>query len=167
MQIVIPLSEQTINIEINTNKINNDGKVVDIDKTFKINILFIIFIVLVLLTMAAVALSIYLVIKYLKKDIYKSKVNKLLRDYDRIIVNGKISIDESQYSNKIYPESFEEMVDAAQTLEVPIYYYEAIKNEKCFFIIVKDNTLYKYRLTRAFLEKNPNNKIEKNIKEDK
>ena len=64
MQIVIPLSEQTINIEINTNKINNDGKVVDIDKTFKINILFIIFIVLVLLTMAAVALSIYLVIKY-------------------------------------------------------------------------------------------------------
>ena len=52
------------------------------------------------------------------------------------------------------------MIDAAQTLEVPIYYYEAIPNEKCFFIIVKNNTLYKYRLTRAFLEKNPNNKKE-------
>lgn len=167
MQIVIPLSEQTINITINTNEIKNSGKYVDTNRTFKLNILFIIFIVLSLLTIACVVVSVYLLSKYLKKDIYKNKVNKLLRDYDRIIVNGKINIDESKFNNKIYPESFEEMVDAAQTLEVPIYYYEAIKNEKCFFVIVKDNTLYKYRLTRAFLEKNPNNKKEKLIEEDK
>ena len=45
------------------------------------------------------------------------------------------------------------MVDASQTLNSPILYYEVIKNEKCFFVIIKDDTMYKYRVSKAYLEK--------------
>lgn len=156
MQMVIPLLEQTVDISMDTNEIKDSGRVIDTNNKFKVEnlLFFVLFIVTSLIALINFLLSIYFIYKYSKKDIYRSKVNKLLRDYDRIIVNGKISIDEKKYTNKIQPDSFEDMVDAAQTLGVPIYYYEAIENEKCFFVIVKDDTLYKYRITRAFLEKN-------------
>lgn len=156
MQMVIPLLEQTVDISMDTNEIKDSGRVIDTNNKFKVEnlLFFVLFIVTSLIALINFLLSVYFIYKYSKKDIYRSKVNKLLRDYDRIIVNGKISIDEKKYTNKIQPDSFEDMVDAAQTLGVPIYYYEAIENEKCFFVIVKDDTLYKYRITRAFLEKN-------------
>lgn len=167
MGISIPLSEQTIGITMNTDEINNDGVLLGSTKLFTISnyLLFILFIILSLITIASGAVDVYFYLKNFKNDKYKELVNKILNQYDRIIVNGKISIDESNFPNKVYPDTIEEMVDAAQTLEVPIYYYEAIPNEKCFFVIIKDDTLYKYRLTRAFLEKNPNNKIEDNVSE--
>lgn len=163
MQISIPLSEQTLGITINTDKINDSGTLVGVNKLFTISnyILFIVFIMLFIITIASIILDINFYLNNFKKDKYRELVNKILNQYDRIIVNGKVSINEANFPNKIYPDTIEEMVDAAQTLEVPIYYYEAIPNEKCFFVIIKGDTLYKYRLTRAFLEKNPSNKVEK------
>ncbi len=162
MQINIPLSEQTINITMNTDEINNSGTLINNNKPFIISnyLLLTVFIILAIVSTISIIQNINLYFKSVKKDKYKETVKKILNQYDRIIVNGKVSIDESKFDNIIYPDTIEEMIDAAQTLEVPIYYYEAIPNEKCFFIIVKNNTLYKYRLTRAFLEKNPNNKKE-------
>lgn len=167
MQISIPLSEQTLGITINTDKINDSGTLVGVNKLFTISnyILFIIFIMLFIITIASIILDINFYLNNFKKDKYRELVNKILNQYDRIIVNGKVSINEAYFPNKIYPDTIEEMVDAAQTLEVPIYYYEAIPNEKCFFVIIKNDTLYKYRLTRAFLEKNPSNKVENNNSE--
>lgn len=169
LQMTIPLSEATLNIKMDTDEIDNSGTLGKVYNVFKIHNepLFIIFILLTIVSLISAMIDIYLYIKYFKKDIYRNKVNKLLNDYDRLIVNGRMSIDESRYPNKIYPETFEEMVDAAQNLEVPIMYYEPIPGEKSFFVIVKDDTLYKYRLTRAFLEKNPTNKVEKEVKETK
>ncbi len=161
MQISIPLSEQTLSISMDTDEINDSGTFIDSSKTCISNyLLFIVSIILTIISILSIIQDVNFYIKSLKKDNYKETVKKILNQYDRIIVNGKVSIDESKFSNIIYPDTIEEMIDAAQTLEVPIYYYEAIPNEKCFFIIVKNNTLYKYRLTRAFLEKNPNNKKE-------
>ena len=161
LQIVIPLSEQTVNIKMNTEEIHETGTVISTGALFKVHnqLLFIIFVFVCVVFVANLILDIYLYLKDFKKDVYKSKVDRILRDYDRIIVNGRVSIDENRFSNKVYPESFEEMVDAAQQLESPIYFYEVIPNEKCFFVIAKDSTLYKYRLTKAFLEKNNTNKF--------
>ena len=163
LQMSIPLSEQTVNIKMDADEIEDSGTLLNSNKLFTISnyLMFIVFIILSVVTIASIVLDIYFYIKNFKKDKYKETVEKILRQYDRIIVNGKISIDESKFKNKIYPDTIEEMVDAAQTLEVPIYYYEAIPNEKSFFVIIKNNTLYKYRLTRAFLEKNPDNKKQK------
>ena len=53
------------------------------------------------------------------------------------------------------------MVDASQNLKSPILFYEVIKGEKCFFVIIKDDTLYKYRLTKAYLEREKREKSKK------
>ena len=44
------------------------------------------------------------------------------------------------------------MVDASINENSPILFYEVIPNEKSFFIIAKDKTLYKYRLSKVELE---------------
>lgn len=162
LRVIIPLSEQTVNIKLDIDKIDENGVVFGSNEPFKIKnkVFFVVFIILLLLTIISIVINVYLYLKNNKRDIYKIKVQRILNEYDRLIVNGRFSIDENKFNNKIYPESFEEMVDAATQLEVPIYYYEVIPNEKCFFVIVKDRTLYKYRLTKAFLEKNPNNRVE-------
>ena len=110
--------------------------------------------IILLVTIFIISLDVYIYLKYLKKDIYRTKVKKLLSDYDRLIVKGKVDIDEKKYNNKIITENFKELVDAAQNLNQPILFYEIIPNEKCFFIVIKDDTLYKYRLTKAYLQNN-------------
>ena len=168
LQIIIPISEATLQIKMNTNEINNSGVLGQDNTLFRIDnlILFVISILLILLMIGSLLFNIYVYFKYFKKDIYKTTVNKILRDYDRLIVKGKVNIDEKKYSNCIITENFDEMVDAAQNLGVPILYYEPIPNEKSFFVVIKDDTLYKYRLTKAFLERNPNNKVEKEISKE-
>lgn len=167
LQIIIPLSEATLNIKMNSNEINNSGSLGDSNRLFIIenNVLFIVCVFLLLVTIFSIVLDIYIYLKNFKKDIYKAKVSKILKDYDRLIVNGKVNINEDNYENVVIIDDFKEIVDAAQNINQSILFYEAIPNEKCFFVVIADKTLYKYRLTRAFLEKNSNNKVEKEDKE--
>jgi hypothetical protein len=156
LQLVIPLSEATLNIKMDANEINNTNTLGNTKNLFKIKntLLFIICVLLLLVTIFNISLDVYIYLKFLKKDVYRTKVKKLLSDYDRLIVKGKVDIDENKYNNKIITEDFKELVDAAQNLNQPILFYETIPNEKCFFIVIKDDTLYKYRLTKAYLQNN-------------
>lgn len=164
LQISIPLSEQTLDIVMNTKELADSGSLNSNNVNFKINrpVIFGVFIVLALGTIALLVLDVYLYIKANKKDVYKAKVNKILKDYDRLIVGGKTDINEDKYENKIYLDNFEDMIDASQTLNVPILFYEVIPGEKCFFIVCKDDTLYKYRLTKAYLTKQKNINVQNN-----
>ncbi len=154
LQITIPLSEQTLNITIDKENINNNGDLlrtnaVDLGKAGNITISLVAIVVSIVLLLV----SRKLFVNYKKDNIYAIVVNKILKDYDKLIVSGKGTIQEDKYPNIIYPESFEEMVDASLNLQSPILFYNVIPGEKCFFVIVKDDTLYKYRITRAYQEK--------------
>lgn len=162
LQISIPLSEQTVDISIDTKTLSNSGYLTA-GKGFVIKnyFLYIMGIITIIISVICLIIACKLIKEYNSFNIYNNTVNRILRDYDRLIVNGQVTLDESKYSNVVIPETFEEMVDASQNLKSPILFYEVIKGEKCFFVITKDDTLYKYRLTRAYLEKkslnNPNN----------
>lgn len=164
IKITIPLFESTVGINIDTKKFNKDGKFGVTTKLIKVNnkSALILLGFVVILVILSIRLNIYIYLKYIKKDIYTSTVDKILKDYDRLIVVGTGDIDEATYKNKFYPENFIELLDAAQNLGVPIMYYEAIPGEKSFFIVVKDNTLYKYRISKAYLEK----ELDKNTNEE-
>lgn len=166
LQISIPLNEQTININILSDKINESGNLSsNISTTIKNKVSFVLAIIVLLISLSGIGLAVYLFLENRKKNIYSITVNKILKDYDRIIVNGNVELNENSFPNKIYPETFQEMVDASQILNSPILYYEVIKDEKCFFVIIKDDTMYKYRLTRAYLEKKESDSTyETNIK---
>ena len=154
LQISIPLSEQTLNIKILSDNINGSGNLTTpIKANIKNKVLFVLAILILLVSILGICLVVYLFLQNRKKNIYNITVNKILKEYDRIIVNGNVELNEDDIPNKIYPETFEEMVDASQTLNSPIVYYEVIKDEKCFFAIIKNGTMYKYRLTRDSLEK--------------
>lgn len=162
LQITIPLSEATLNIKMDANEINNTGSLGNRMRLIRVDNLplFLVTLMLLVITLFLIIIDIYIYIKYIKKDVYKHKVNRILKDYDRLIVHGSANIHESNYPNKFYPKSFKEMVDVAQNFNVPILFYEVIPGEKCFFIVAKDDILYKYRLTKAFLEKDPTNNNE-------
>ena len=152
-QITIPIGEATTTISLDTPNKNIDDQLIDV-VDFRVTNVFL-FILCVLFFISAIYFLILVVIKIYRlstKDIYNNTLNKILKNYDKVIVSGRITINEDNYDNIIYPETFEEMVDASVNEQSPILYYEVIPNEKSFFIIVKDNTLYKYRLSRSVLE---------------
>lgn len=161
LQIVIPLAESTLKINMNTDKINNSDIIKSTDNivSIKSKPFFVLFIASVILTIALIVLDIYLYLKHLQKDPYQIKLNNILKNYDRLIVSGDINIDESKYSNIICVDTFKELVDAAENFGVAIMHYEVIKGEKSIFIVSKDDTLVKYRVTKAYL-KNKKNKEE-------
>lgn len=153
LQIEIPLSEQTIDISINTENIDNVGALTTLKKvTIKNPFTVLLGIIMLVLSIIGISIFVELYQKYTINNIYDITVNKILKEYDRLIVNATMTINEKLYKNIIHPNKFTEMVDASTNLGEPILFYNVIPGEKCFFIIIKGDTLYKYRLTKAYLE---------------
>ena len=72
------------------------------------------------------------------------------------MINGSYentNIDETKFDNIIKIEKFEELVDAAENLSLPILFYEVIPGELSFFVVTNDKTLYKFTLDKAALTK--------------
>ena len=85
-----------------------------------------------------------------KNDIYRAEVDRILKNYDRLIISSsQPSIAESDYKNKVRVMSVEELLDVNEMTKEPIIYYEVIPNEKSYFIILKQDTLYKLTISRA------------------
>lgn len=161
LQITIPLTKNATEISIDTKNINNEDYLVS-DIRPGISNLYLLVLGVICFT-AAVIEFIYgekLYKIYVKGNIYNITVNRILKEYDKIIVNGNVSIDENNFTNKIYPETFIELVDASERLNSPILFYEVVPNEKCFFIIIKDHDLYKFRISKSYLEKE---EVERNL----
>ena len=154
LQITIPLTNEAIDITIDCKNIDNKDYIVSNLKPGITNVYYLI--LGIVCFVAAVFEFIYgekLYKIYVKGNIYNITVNRILNEYDKLIVNGNVSIDEANFTNKIYPETFIELVDASKRLNSPILFYEVVPNEKCFFIIIKDHDLYKFRISKSYLEK--------------
>ena len=154
LQITIPLTNEAIDITIDSKNIDKKDYIVSNLKPGITNVYYLI--LGIVCFVAAVFEFIYgekLYKIYVKGNIYNITVNRILNEYDKLIVNGNVSIDEANFTNKIYPETFIELVDASKRLNSPILFYEVVPNEKCFFIIIKDHDLYKFRISKSYLEK--------------
>lgn len=145
--LVIPLSEQTINIKINKNDIDTHDVLLEKISFKNINILqLIILIVFTLLDVYLIAKVVKKLLKYLGSiSEYEKKRNKILKEYDSIIVitESDVNINEYQVVDVI---SFSELIDVHDNLGSPILYYEIVPNRVCCFSIVKDGILYRYIL---------------------
>lgn len=86
-----------------------------------------------------------------KKSNYMRIRNSLLKEHDNVIVNSKNDPDFKGY-NVINCATFQELLDAQKVLSKPIIYNEYIKNQKCMFIIINDNDVYRYILKEADLD---------------
>ena len=159
LTISIPLTKNTIDIAMNTNKVDNNVDIAISDSKISNKYLFTTGII-----MASISLLVtgfILLSSESKNDIYRKEINRLLKNYDRLIItSSQPSIDESNYKNIITVMTIEELIDVTEISNEPIIYYEVIPNEKSYFIVLKQDTLYKLTITRASLEKQKNEKKE-------
>lgn len=151
--LIIPLSEQEINIGLEENTINETKKIV-LPSKFKLGeqkylILDVVLFVLLLIELVRLFKNIS-VIKS-KKSSYDRYVNRLLRGYDRLIVNVKTAPNMDDY-NVIKVENFDELLDLRDNIKEPIRYYVITEHQKCEFFITNHNDLYLYVVKSIDLE---------------
>ena len=142
--IKIPLSERAIEINFDSNNKEQNKQVLP-----KGNIIFnpeyLAMEILLFFISCYFALKI---LKYLStlvgvKTPYDKYVNKLLRDYDRLIVEVKTDLNKGNY-NIIELTSFNELLDVRDNLKLPIIYFNIVKHEKGEFYIKNNLDIYRY-----------------------
>ena len=145
--VVIPLTEQTINVSINSNNVTNQDRL--LEKIGLNNINWYNLGMFVILT----SLDLYLLVKLSKNikkyldsfSLYDKTLKKILRDYDSIIAN--INNDTVITKDKvIFVESFDELIDIHDNLGSPILFNEVVKGYKSYFTIIDNNMMYRYVL---------------------
>lgn len=79
---------------------------------------------------------------------YQTKLSQILREYDRIIVVARDGYESNVAKKIIKLASFDELLDARETLEKPII-YSKVNSVKSEFIVEDEEKLYKYVFKEA------------------
>lgn len=145
--ISIPLSESSLNIKLDYALINNNDDIIYNSKSgignyylFGISIFFFVIALIVMIN-----LIVYLNKIFGKKTEYEKTLDKLLRDYDRLIVESPTVINDDKY-NVIVVKSFLELLDVRDNLKMPIIFNEIKPKYESWFYIKEENDLYLYVL---------------------
>ncbi len=146
LDLVIPLSEQTIKVGMDTNDINNQVSVKS-KPTIQLNnmIYFIMFWIFVLFdTWVAILLLNSYAEERKRKGEYLFKLEKIEKQYDRAIVETNVLPEIT--SNVIDVGTFEELLDARENVEKPILHKKT--DIGSIFMIADDNIVYRYILRK-------------------
>ena len=143
MFVKIPLSEKSVNIELNYQDINNSNYIIQ-ENDSKLD--YIVFGILSLISLAATLIFTVQLIRLLtllrgKKSAYDKYINKILNEYDRLIVENGTGPD-TKTTNVIKISQFDELLDVRDNLKLPIMYYVIAKHTKCCFYIKHNRDLY-------------------------
>lgn len=146
INLIIPLSEKAINIKMDSLEIK-DQKVIVSLSNYKIDdvkylILGLVFLIITIVIFVRITKIVWN-LQY--NNSYDKLLKKILRQYDRLIVNTN-SMPNLKDRNIIELEDFSELLDAKDNLHKPIYYYEVTPHQKCYFFIKYDNDLIIYTL---------------------
>lgn len=154
INLIIPLSEKTINLKTEPLAIKNNSVKISLNH-YKINdIKYLIFALLFL--GLALTIFIYITKKTMslkpQANSYDKILRKILRQYDRLIVNVN-TMPNFEKSNTIEVDSFYELLDAKDSIHNAIFYYEVTPHQKCYFYINSDNKFIVYTLKNSNLKK--------------
>ena len=162
MSVTIPLSQKSININIDNSGINNTKNIVVDSETKFDNKMFIVIAVVIFIGSVACLLKfLELIFSMTKKPtVYDKYIKKVFADYDRLIVETKTAPNFDGL-NIIKIEKFEELLDARDTLKQPIMYFEVSAHIKCYFYIKNNTDVYLTTIKAVDLEGNDNEKKNK------
>lgn len=146
----IPLSSSVIKIENSkgnekTNKVYEG----DLVKTNKTVMSYIVIANIVVFLIICVLLKQLFV--FTNKSEYETALNKILKNYDDIIVNTTTVLDVAKYK-LIEIEEFKEILNLSRELLLPIMNYEVMKGKETWFYVVKDDILYRYVVSEEKLK---------------
>ena len=146
ISVKIPLSQKAIEIKFNTQNINNSIDKSITSKSLIINgyFKFIAGVLLLLFSFVFLVVIVMIINNYRKKvSKYNKFINKILREYDRLIVETSTIPNYEDY-NVLIINSFNELVDVRDNLRSPIMYCDVLSEKESLFYIINGNNLYLY-----------------------
>lgn len=154
MSITIPLSTKSVEIEMNYNEIDENRSVVKESIELVHNKLYMALAIIFGLSLIVVAIKLirFLSSTKVKKSVYDNFVEKLLREYDRLIVENFTGPD-LKNSSVVTIKNFDELLDVRDGLRLPILYYIVAKHQKCYFYVKNGNEIYLMTVKAVDLEK--------------
>lgn len=144
IELAIPLTDEIISINENydTNTINN------IKVPTKNNNIQYVIIILLIITLLILIFNKILNTKKTPVQIYRHKVNYILKNYKNIIITVKNKINLSNLS-PICLDNFDNIISIAEQNNCNIIYYEAIKDKESIFYAIVNNYVYIYIITKS------------------
>lgn len=143
MIMTIPLTQKTIDIKIDDEGIKNTNQIISESKISFSNVFFGILFIIIFPIFIYVLYKLILLLSILKPKYskYDKYIKKLLKEYDRLIVETPT---EPILINKTIVEikKFEELLDVRDNIRRPIMYYNLVKHHKCYFYIEIGKTIY-------------------------
>ena len=155
LQITIPLSEKTLDITIDNDKINtSDSVTINTGVTVANLTMLVVGIAIGVIGFVLLIVAIIIYNKYKKNDPYTISLRNIFKQYDRLIVNakyGESDIDLDKCTSNVTVERFSELVDAARNDGTSIIWIEKIPGEESIFVVMKDDKAIVFNLTLAWL----------------
>ena len=155
MSLTIPLSERAVNIKLDYKGINKNSQLFADSKIVISNYVDVIvggLLILTIIGLSVPLIKLLLLIKG-KQSNYDKYINKILREYDRLIVETSTAPDLEDSTKIIKINSFNELLDVRDNLNLPIKYYIINKHEKCNFYITHNSEVYLLVVKSTDLEK--------------
>lgn len=153
MSFTIPLSEKSVNIQMSYNELDETSYIVN-ESDFMISNPFYLAISILCLIISLLFFIKCIIIfkKNRKANYYNNYVKRILKEYDRMIVETS-NLPNTNNLNIIKIEKFSELIDVHDNLKLPIMYYIVEENKKCWFYIKYEDTLYLKIVTSLDLKK--------------
>lgn len=152
----IPLSQKSININMTASGINKQETQNIESSIFTLNniiCLFIGIIALIVCLISGLKIAKMLTLIKEKKNNYDKFMEKILREYDRLIVEtSTLPKFNNYFLTKV--NSFGELIDVRDNLRLPIMYYEVAKHQKCHLYIIDNKNLYLLTVKAVDMEEN-------------
>ena len=145
--------EDAININIDDNGINSSNNIIK-EKTvsYDANISLVFAIILFVGSVASLLKLLELLsLLFTKKSKYDKCVEKILRQYDRLIVETPTCPD-LEGKNIIKINKIEELLDARDNLKLPIMYHNLVNHQKCYLFIRERNNIYLMTIKASDIE---------------
>lgn len=154
MSLNIPLAQNEVNIKIDSNELDNSRNVISKSSLQITNIVNIIIGIIVALTAILLFVKVlrYVFILVPKRSKYDRMLAKILKEYDRFIVETSTPPDE-EHLKVVRVHKFIELLDVRDNLSQPIKYYNINNHQKCVFYINYSDEIYIYTLKAFDIDK--------------
>ena len=143
MSLSMPLTERTVDISTSNIPMINSSIILAEKKTGFKNISFVVIAVILFITSVSMLLkTLELLFLLFKNDSkYDKFINKILKEYDRLIVETETAPNLTD-NNLIKIKKFQELLDVRDNLKRPIMYYIVSNHQKSYFYVQNENNYY-------------------------
>ena len=162
LSLSMPLLEQTVDASIHKDAISNDKTLSMLDDSKKVlyYICSVVGVIIIVISILELLNTIIYNIKRSKKNLYRTKLNKILHNHDSIIANVN-TLPDLKELNVIDVQTFEELIDVYNEVRMPINYYQDNRRFISTFMIINDGIAWVYKFNKEDIEDDSKESISK------